>query len=440
ENLLHNLMKIVIENAGAQKGFLILNHKGSWVIEAQGKIDSNQVNILQSIPIEFIDPETSIPVLPNKIINYVLRTKKNILLNDATYQGPFINDPYIIARQNKSILCTPLINQGELRGVIYLENNLTTGAFTSERVELLKILSAQAAISIDNSKFYSQILENQAWLDKLNKAYERFVPKQFLQFLDKESIVDVELGDQVQLKMSVLFSDVRNFTTMSEAMTPAENFCFINSFLSRMEPAILENQGFIDKYIGDAIMALFSGNADNAVKAGISMLNQLKEYNQYRANSGHSPVKIGVGINTGLLMLGTVGGQNRMDGTVISDAVNLASRVEGLTKSYGVSLLITEQTFSQLTQPSNYAIRSIDTLKVKGKSQKITVYEVFDADPPAVKEGKLNTLKQFQLARSLYASGHSLEPGKMFAQCLKLNPRDQVAQIYLQRILSTSEK
>ena len=252
-------MKIVIENAGAQKGFLILNHKGSWVIEAQGKIDSNQVNILQSIPIEFIDPETSIPVLPNKIINYVLRTKKNILLNDATYQGPFINDPYIIARQNKSILCTPLINQGELRGVIYLENNLTTGAFTSERVELLKILSAQAAISIDNSKFYSQILENQAWLDKLNKAYERFVPKQFLQFLDKESIVDVELGDQVQLKMSVLFSDVRNFTTMSEAMTPAENFCFINSFLSRMEPAILENQGFIDKYIGDAIMALFSG-------------------------------------------------------------------------------------------------------------------------------------------------------------------------------------
>ncbi|MDT9340406.1 GAF domain-containing protein, partial [Trichodesmium erythraeum 21-75] len=402
--------------------------------------DSNQVNILQSIPIEFIDPETSIPVLPNKIINYVLRTKKNILLNDATYQGPFINDPYIIARQNKSILCTPLINQGELRGVIYLENNLTTGAFTSERVELLKILSAQAAISIDNSKFYSQILENQAWLDKLNKAYERFVPKQFLQFLDKESIVDVELGDQVQLKMSVLFSDVRNFTTMSEAMTPAENFCFINSFLSRMEPAILENQGFIDKYIGDAIMALFSGNADNAVKAGISMLNQLKEYNQYRANSGHSPVKIGVGINTGLLMLGTVGGQNRMDGTVISDAVNLASRVEGLTKSYGVSLLITEQTFSQLTQPSNYAIRSIDTLKVKGKSQKITVYEVFDADPPAVKEGKLNTLKQFQLARSLYASGHSLEPRKMFAQCLKLNPRDQVAQIYLQRILSTSEK
>ena len=279
-------------------------------------------------------------------------------------------------------------------------------------------------------------MENQAWLDQLNKAYERFVPKQFLELLYKKTIIDVELGDQVQLEMSILFSDVRNFTTMSEAMTPEENFRFINSFLSRMEPAILENQGFIDKYIGDAIMALFSGDADNAVKAGISMLKRLKQYNQHLTNSGYSPIRIGIGINTGLLMLGTVGGRNRMDSTVISDAVNLASRVESLTKSYGVSLLITEQTFSQLTQTSNYAIRSIDTVTVKGKLQKVTVYEVFDVDPPAVKEGKLNTLQQFKQAIFFYRSGQLLEAREMFAECLKLNPLDQVAQIYLQRILS----
>ncbi|NER05444.1 MAG: adenylate/guanylate cyclase domain-containing protein, partial [Okeania sp. SIO3C4] len=273
-------------------------------------------------------------------------------------------------------------------------------------------------------------------LFELNKAYERFVPNQFLQLLDKESIVDVELGDQVQLEMSVLFSDVRNFTTMSEAMTPDENFRFINSFLSRMEPAILEHQGFIDKYIGDAIMALFSGNADNAVKAGISMLKRLTKYNQDRANSGDPPIGIGIGINTGVLMLGTVGGKNRMDGTVISDAVNLAARVESLTKNYGASLLITEQTFSRLTQPSNYSIRSIDTVKVKGKSQQVTVYEVFDTDPPAVKEGKLKTLPKFTQALSLYKSGRSLEAGRLFAECLKMNPSDRVAQMYLQRFFT----
>ena len=169
------------------------------------------------------------------------------------------------------------------------------------------------------------------------------------------------------------------------------------------------------------------------------MLKRLNQYNQYRASSGDSPVRIGVGINTGLLMLGTVGGQNRMDGTVISDAVNLGARVESLTKNYGVSLLITEQTFSRLTQPNNHAIRPIDTVKVKGKSQKVTVYEVFDVDPPVVKEGKLNTLQRFQQAIFLYNSGQLLEAREMFAECLKLNPRDQVAQIYLQRILSTGE-
>ncbi|MCZ0900498.1 adenylate/guanylate cyclase domain-containing protein, partial [Microcoleus sp. HI-ES] len=206
-----------------------------------------------------------------------------------------------------------------------------------ERVELLKVLSGPAAISIQNSKLYTEVRQNESRLAQLNKAYERFIPHQFLQFLEKSSIIDVELGDQVQLEMSVLFSDIRDFTTLSETMTPEDNFKFINSYLSRMEPVINENNGFIDKYIGDAIMALFSGEADNAVKAGIAMLHRLAEYNEYCANAGCAPIQIGIGINTGSLMLGTVGGPNRMDGTVISDAVNLASRVESLTKNYGVS-------------------------------------------------------------------------------------------------------
>ncbi|NET27539.1 AAA family ATPase [Okeania sp. SIO1I7] len=157
ENLLYNLMKITIENAGAQTGFLILYHQGNWAIEAQGKIDNDEVTILQSIPIESIDPQTSIPILPTTIINYVIRSQENIVLNDAAKKGQFINDPYIIATKSKSILCTPLINQSQLSGIVYLENNLTTNTFTSERVKLLNILSAQAAISIDNSRLYQTL-------------------------------------------------------------------------------------------------------------------------------------------------------------------------------------------------------------------------------------------------------------------------------------------
>ncbi|MFM9265252.1 AAA family ATPase [Tychonema sp. BBK16] len=427
EKLLSNLMRILIENAGAQRGYLILPSQGKLLIEAEGRIDDELVTVLQSISVE------NCQELASAIVNYVARTQERVVLDDAVRSRQFTNDPYIRKNQPKSILCVPLINQSQIVSIVYLENNLTAGAFTPERVELLKVLSGQAAISIQNSKLYTEVRESEKRLAQLNKAYERFVPSQFLQFLDKSSIIDVELGDQVQLEMSVLFSDIRNFTTLSESMTPEDNFRFINSYLSRMEPVINQNNGFIDKYIGDAIMALFSGEADNAVKAGISMLYRLAEYNQIRITSGYAPIKIGIGINTGSLMLGTVGGPNRMDGTVISDAVNLASRVEGLTKNYGVSLLITQETYSRLENPSKYAIRSLDTVKVKGKSEAVTVYEVFDADPPAIKDGKLATLELFAEGLAIYSEGKFAEAGRLFAECWHQNQGDRASKIYWER-------
>ncbi|MEG3941018.1 AAA family ATPase [Microcoleus sp. S36b_A3] len=430
DKLLSSLMKILMENAGAQRGYLILSSQGQLLIEAEGAIDDEQVTVLHSIPVD------NCQELCSAIVNYVSRTQESVVLDDALREGQFTNDPYIQKHQPKSILCVPLINQSQIVSIVYLENNLTAGAFTPERVELLKVLSGQAAISIQNSKLYTEVRENESRLAQLNKAYERFIPYQFLHFLNKSSIVDVELGDQVQLEMSVLFSDIRDFTTLSETMTPEDNFKFINSYLSRMEPVINENKGFIDKYIGDAIMALFSGEADNAVKAGIAMLHRLVEYNQYCANSGCAPIQIGIGINTGSLMLGTVGGQNRMDGTVISDAVNLASRVESLTKNYGVALLITQPTYTRLKNPSQYAIRTLDTVKVKGKSEAVTVYEVFDADPPAIKDGKLATLELFVEARALYSEGKLLEAARLFSECWRQNQGDRAAKIYWERCQS----
>ncbi|MEG4805768.1 AAA family ATPase [Microcoleus sp. ARI1-B5] len=427
DKLLSSLMKILMENAGAQKGYLILLSQGQLFIEAEGTIDDELVTVLQSIPVETCQE------LSSAIVNYVSRTQESVVLDDAARSGQFTNDPYIQKHQPKSILCVPLINQSQIISIVYLDNNLTAGAFTPERVELLKVLSGQAAISIQNSKLYTEVRENESRLAQLNKAYERFVPHQFLQFLEKSSIIDVELGDQVQLEMSVLFSDIRDFTTLSETMTPEDNFKFINSYLYRMEPVINQNHGFIDKYIGDAIMALFSGEADNAVKAGIAMLYRLGEYNQYCSNSGCALIQIGIGINTGSLMLGTVGGPNRMDGTVISDAVNLASRVESLTKNYGVSLLITQPTYSRLKNPSQYAIRTLDTVKVKGKSEAVTIYEVFDADPPEIKQGKLATLELFAEARAIYSEGKLFEAARLFSECWRQNQGDRVAKIYWER-------
>ncbi|MCI5208736.1 MAG: hypothetical protein D3910_08070, partial [Candidatus Electrothrix sp. ATG2] len=155
---------------------------------------------------------------------------------------------------------------------------------------------------------------------QLSEAYSRFVPHIFFSFLGKESILDVDLGDQVEKELTVLFADIRDFTTLSENLTPKETFDFINSFLGQMGPIVYQSEGFVDKYIGDAIMALFP-SAQQALHAAIQMnISLLSEQNQQQITNHQMPVRIGIGINTGNVMRGTVGQKNRMDGTVISDA------------------------------------------------------------------------------------------------------------------------
>lgn len=162
DKLLATLMKILIENAGAQLGYLILETQGKLFIEASGSVHEDNVTVLKSISIE--------NCLPASIINYVARTRKTVLKNDAARQGSFTNDPYIKSHQTKSLLCTPLLDRGQLRGIVYLENNLTLGAFTQDRLKVLQLLSSQAAIAITNAKLYTELQENQNRLTQFLEA------------------------------------------------------------------------------------------------------------------------------------------------------------------------------------------------------------------------------------------------------------------------------
>jgi class 3 adenylate cyclase len=268
---------------------------------------------------------------------------------------------------------------------------------------------------------------------ELNVAYERFVPQEFLHCLGKNNVVDVHLGDQVEREMTIMFSDIRDFTPLAESLSPQEVFDFLNSYLGQMEPIISEYHGFIDKYIGDAIMALFPTHADDAVSSAVSMLKNLRKYNELLARSEYPMINIGIGLNTGPLILGTVGGQHRMDGTVISDAVNLAARTEELTKKYYTKLLITENTYNKLQDPSKYQIRKLDRVKVKGKSKIVTIYEVFDADTENLIALKQQTSSDFELGVQLYHEDKCDEAYHYFKTTLQINPDDKVAEVYLQR-------
>ncbi|HPO49525.1 MAG TPA: 7TM diverse intracellular signaling domain-containing protein, partial [Spirochaetota bacterium] len=177
---------------------------------------------------------------------------------------------------------------------------------------ILSKISAKAFIQVET-------LSNN--LLSLNERYDKFVPKKALKILDK-NIMQLCLGDHLQKEMTILFSDLRDFTALSETMTPEQNFRFINAYLGRVSPVIRDNNGFIDKYIGDAIMAVFPDKVENAIDCAISMLAKIKIYNIHRNKSGYKPISMGIGIHTGNIMLGIIGEEERMEGTVISDAVN----------------------------------------------------------------------------------------------------------------------
>ncbi|WP_017304826.1 response regulator [Spirulina subsalsa] len=271
-------------------------------------------------------------------------------------------------------------------------------------------------------------------LAKITAAYGRFVPHDFLHFLGYESIIDVKLGDHIQKEMSILFTDIRSFTTLSEGMSPEENFNFINRYLSLVSPAIRDNNGFIDKYIGDAIMALFTQSVNDAVQGAIALQGRVKVFNQEQCDRGYPPITIGVGVHTGTLMLGTIGEKQRMESTVIADAVNLASRLEGLTKLYHASILISGTVFSQLTDIGQYDYRFVDRVRVKGKNAPVAVFEVFNGDDPPQRNLKKQTKTQFEQAVVLFYQGHLTEAESLLQDIAEINPEDGLVQFYLQRV------
>jgi len=273
------------------------------------------------------------------------------------------------------------------------------------------------------------INRSETLLKETNQAYARFVPDEFLRLLKKNSITDIKRGHHVEMNMTILFSDIRSFTALSEKMSPQDNFTFINTYLEQMGPIIRQHNGMIDKYIGDAIMALFI-KANDAVDAAIAMLNKLSDFNQAQINK---EIEIGIGLNTGKLMLGIIGEQNRVQCTVISDAVNLASRLEDATKIYKGALIISQNTLDCLKNPSQYALRFLDNIKVKGRFERVNIFEVFDSDPLIVREGKLVSLTTFEEAVHLYQQQKFKRALKLMQSCVVLNPQDAPAEIYIQR-------
>lgn len=395
--LLGRVMTRTIEHAGARRGALVLDRAGTLRIKAFA--DQADGGTLRMLDLPLGQSSAADDLLPAALARFVLRSGEPTVLDDAQAAGGlFAQDAWVRAKRARSLLALPLSRQGRVLGVLVLDNDQTTAAFTPDRIEALRVLATQAAIALDNAILQSELQTSLAEQSALARANQRFVPAEFLGSLGRHSITAVELGDSVQKELTILFSDMRGFTSHVEGNTPEQNIHFINEYLAAMEPAILAHGGFVDSYIGDAIMALFAVRADASLRASIDMLRNLEQYNQARIARGAKEIRIGIGLNTGVVTLGTIGGPQRIKCGVIGDAVNLGARVESLSKSYGVSLIVSSHTVSRLENPQSFLLRELDRVRVVGRQGVVTLYECFDADPQELRGRKLSAAADWSAA------------------------------------------
>jgi len=271
----------------------------------------------------------------------------------------------------------------------------------------------------------------------LSEKFRLFVPEQFLNRIAPQGVESIQLGNAREEELTILFCDIRDFTAIAESQTASETFEWLNVFFTQMNQVIASHHGFIDKFLGDAIMAVFDRtgqHAQDAIAAAVMMQQRLIDFNAER-NPYHltNPVKTGIGIHSGKGIIGTVGSSYRMDSTVIGDVVNTAARLEQLTKLYNCSILASDGLINRLNQPKLYACRWIDRMKPRGKQQMIELYEVLGTSTQPLSEAKMRSQPDFEQGIQAWRQENFPLALGYFHQVVEQNPTDAIARLYLER-------
>ncbi|MBF0278763.1 MAG: HAMP domain-containing protein [SAR324 cluster bacterium] len=386
----------------------------------------------------------------NSPVSTTIREKRPIFLKEVNAQTIAIlqegERQMVEINPVQSILMCPLEVQNSVQGLIFFGNRHAPFKLDERGIEKIQRYVVQIAIAINNARLYEDLNSTQVQLTAtrkiaaMTKSFEKFVPNQFLRRIAKTGFENIEVGKAETDHITILFSDIRSFTNLTEDMSPQELLNFLNAYLERMNKPIHDNNGFIDKFIGDAIMALFdrhqetdSDEAVDAVKAALGMQSALTEYNYHRRSSGYLPIKAGMGIHSGPVIFGTVGSETRMESTVLGDAVNLASRLEALTKYYDVSLIISESTFLLLKKSIDVLWRELDYVLVKGKDRPVKIYELYDNDPGEIRALKRQISKLYHEGLVHYRAQSWPEATELFERCLSIYPQDRASQIFAAR-------
>ena len=339
----------------------------------------------------------------------------------------------IILPQVQSVIYSALKVKHRIMGAIILASNEPV-QYTAADLKLLTTLALQSSAAIESALLYEKnIRDANEREEAMRRVYEvtgKFVPYEFIRSLGHEVITDVKLGDQVEKIVTVLFSDIREYTTLSEKMTPEENFSFVCSFNEHMGPIIRKHHGFVNQYLGDAIMAIFPGNAADALSAAVAMQKEVGEFNRRRELNNQTPIRIGIGMHTGPLIMGITGDQDRMDATTISDTVNTASRLESLTKYYKANIIISESSLQQITERGLFHLRHLGLVQLKGKHEFTSIHECFSSNTEDELLNKLATLSVFNEGVYHYLNKSFDLANKAFQKVVDAHPGDETANFF----------
>jgi adenylate cyclase len=361
EEVLQQVMEIVFDNVPAERGFLMLYDDDQKLVpmvikhKNQAKADQGQISISR------------------RMIERVLNDRVGILTSDAQVDSRFGAGESIRMHGIRSAMCSPLWHKDQVIGVVHVDSAMLTNCFTPNDLDLLTALANYAAVAIERSRLNQKIVAEEKKRERLGRFLSPQVTNRILSTSESQGMA---LGAPEIKDVSVLFADIVGFTPMSEKMTPSAVALLLNDYLSRMTDVIFKYEGTLDKYIGDAIMAVWGApldmpdHASRAIRAALEMRERLEEFNSERTSAN---LRIRIGINSGKALAGEIGSINKREYTVLGDTVNTASRLEsGVAKP--MMIVIGENTYEAVKD--EFETRSLGKATLKGKEKEVAVFEV----------------------------------------------------------------
>jgi predicted ATPase/class 3 adenylate cyclase len=422
--LLGRLMSTLMQVAGADRGLLLLvDSAGKVSVEAEASLEQTAGRRIA------LDAFSAIS---RRVVDLALRSSDPVVVHDAAAAEMLQGEAYIPENGVAAILAVSIALQGRIIGVLYLENHVSRGAFTEGRVQITSALGAQAAIALENARLYGSVQAALHAQTVLTEANRRFVPGGFLTGLDRTSIVDVNLNEAIEREMNVLFVDLRRFSALSAQLGPRGTIGMINRYLSHVQPGITAYGGFVGQYYGDGILALFPKEPDDALRGATAMCRGLEAYNR-ECGPDFPELRFGMGLHSGPVILGTIGDPDHFQCAVVGDSVNLASRMENLTKHFGAMLVLSAATRERIVAPDQFALRSLGSVAVDGCAEGMEVFECMACYPEALQDRIMANHDLYCDGLATYRAGQWAQAQKRFELCVDACERDMVARSFAQR-------